>query len=59
LRLRLKVYSSHYALDAMNDHRVSGTGISDLLSGTHRDESRFESFQRDRHLRWLEAGASD
>jgi len=36
--LRLKVYSSHYALDATEVHRVSGTGISDLLSGTHRDE---------------------
>jgi hypothetical protein len=43
----------------MFDHRVSGTGISDLLSGTHRDASRFESFQRDRHLRWPVAEASD
>jgi len=59
LRLRLKVYSSHYAFDATLARRISGTGISDLLSGTHRVETRVESFQRDRHLRWLETEASD
>jgi len=63
--LRLKVYSSHYALDLALARQLSGTGFSDLLSGSGNHPASREgwpsirSFQRDRHLRWLKAWAFD